>query len=124
MGQPIGGGSDTAVLGGNLISGSFSGMGQSSTAIIYGTMNVSIWGTFSGSVQLERSFDGGTTWLPCSASISGTVLAFTAAYSGYPWAEIEHQVAYRLNCTSLASGTISYRVSLTSDAQFVGGLSR
>lgn len=124
MGQPIGGGTDTASAGGNLISGSFSATGQSQPATIYGTMNVSIWGSFTGSVQLERSFDGGTTWLPCSAAMSGTVLAFTAAYSGYPWSEVEHQVAYRLNCTSLSSGTINYRVSISSDAQFIGGLSR
>lgn len=120
--SPTGG--DTAAQGGALISGSFVATGVSANAPLYGSFNVSIWGTFSGTVQLLRSFDGGTTWLPCSADIVGDTVQFTAPYSGFPWAELEHAVLYQLDCTAYVSGTINYRVSQTSDFVFVGGLSR
>ena len=72
-------------------------------------LNVSIWGTFSASVRLERSFDGGTTWLPLTA----------AGYSMYAWTapasetleEVEANVLYRFDCTAYTSGTINYRLS-------------
>lgn len=124
MGQPSGGGTDTAAAGGALVSGAFSGAGDSAAAVFYGSFNVSIWGTFSATAQLQRSFDGGTTWLPLSIDLAGDTLQFTAPYSGFPWAELEHQVLYMLVCTAYTSGTLNYRLSQTSDFNFVGGLSR
>lgn len=70
--------------------------------------NVSLWGTFVATVQLERSFDGGTTWLPLTAL--GSSLAFTAPCSEV-FEETEEGVAYRLNCTAFTSGTVNYRLS-------------
>jgi hypothetical protein len=123
MGQPIGGGADSAVTGGALLAGAFGATGQSASAIFYGSFNVSLWGTFVGGAQLERSFDGGTTWLPVSANTGGTVLGWTVPFSG-TWTEVEHTVAYRLNCTAYTSGGLNYRVSQSSDFIWTGGLSR
>jgi hypothetical protein len=124
MAQPNGGGADSAFLSGQLISGSFAAAGQSAVAVFYGSFNISLWGTFVGTVRLERSFDGGTTWLPLSVDLAGTNLQWTQPYSGYPWAEVEHTVPYRLNCTAYTSGTVNYRMSQTSDVVWVGGTSR
>lgn len=32
-----------------------------------GNFNFSIWGTFVATVTVQRSFDGGTTWLDCDS---------------------------------------------------------
>jgi hypothetical protein len=73
-----------------------------------GPFNMSLWGTFVGTVQVERSFDGGTTWLPLTAL--GTAIPFTAPCSEV-FEELEFGVQYRLNCTAYTSGTINYRLS-------------
>lgn len=71
--------------------------------------NVSLWGTFVGSVQLERSFDNGTTWLPLTAA--GTPLYVWTAPASEVCEEPEAGVLYRLNCTAYTSGTVNYRLS-------------
>lgn len=93
-----------------IIGGNFAAVGQSPTFRIPQHrvgFNISVWGTFVGTVVIERSFDGGTTWLPkwpdAVYSISSTM---TFADS-----EPEDGVAYRLNCTAYSSGPINYRVS-------------
>jgi hypothetical protein len=123
MGQPIGGGNDTAAQGGTLLAGSFTATGQSSAVVFYGSFNLSLWGTFVGTVRLERTFDGGTTWLPVSSDPAGDNLQWTAPFSG-TWTEVEHTVGYRFNCTAYTSGTINYRGSQASDFTQIGGLSR
>jgi hypothetical protein len=69
---------------------------------------------FSGTVQLERSFNGGATWIVASIAQSGTLAQWTA---GTPvstaFSESEKQVLYRLNCIAYTSGTINYRLSQT-----------
>ncbi len=112
-------GTDTA---NPLSSGSFAATGQSAPVVLYGDFNVSLWGAFVGTVALERSFDGGTTWLPVS-SAAGTAASWTAPVST-TWTEPEHNVAYRLNCTAYTSGTINYRLSQASDFVFTGGIGR
>jgi len=94
---------------------SFTATGQSSSFLPDGVddlisrpFNLSIWGTFVGTVQLERSFDNGVTWLPLTAL--GSSLAFTAPCSE-TFTECEASVIYRLNCTAYTSGTINYRLS-------------
>lgn len=73
--------------------------------------------TYSGTIQLERSFDGGATWLVANVGGSGTLAQYT---TGTPVAlvfgEPEAGVLYRLNCTTYSSGTINYRISTTSGA--------
>jgi hypothetical protein len=69
---------------------------------------------FVGTVQLERSFDGGLTWVLCNVGGQGALAVWNA---GTPVSavvgEAEAGVAYRLNCVAYASGTINYRVSTT-----------
>lgn len=68
----------------------------------------------SATVQLERTFDGGSTWV-----ISGVGGAGQQAIYVNPQAisvvgnEPERGVAYRLNCTLYTSGTLNYRLSST-----------
>jgi hypothetical protein len=70
--------------------------------------NFSLWGTFVGTVIVDRSFDGGTTWLPLTAL--GTSISFTAPCSEV-FEEPEDGVIYRVRCSAYTSGTINYRLS-------------
>lgn len=92
------------------VAGTFGATGQSAAfSPICGRMfNVSVWGTFVGSVQLERSFNG-STWLPITAA--GVQLYAWSAPASEPAEEPEYGVLYRLNCTAYTSGTVNYRVS-------------
>lgn len=94
-----------------IIGGSFSATGVSA-AFVPGVrnpagFNISIWGTFSGTVVVERSFDDGTTWLP---KWPDAVYSISSPVS-FGDEETEEGVKYRLNCTSYSSGPINYRVS-------------
>lgn len=84
-----------------MISGSFSSTGQSDKDLFgIGPFNVSISGG-SGTVRVERSFDGGSTWK--------VVKSITGDYEGIGF-EAEHGTHYRVNCTVFTSGPIEYRV--------------
>jgi hypothetical protein len=75
--------------------------------------------TWSGTVQLERSFDGGNTWIVCNIGATGTLAQWTGATVGpisITFGEPEKNVLYRLNCTAFTSGTINYRISQTGGA--------
>ena len=93
------------------VTGAFAATGQSSPfKPIYGrSFNISVWGTFSGTVQLERTFDNGTNWLPVTAGGVGAYV-WTAPASEST-VEDEVGVAYRFNCTAYTSGTVNYRMS-------------
>jgi hypothetical protein len=97
-----------------LISGTFGGTGQSRGGPMNGNgtgaFNAALWGTFSATVKLERSFDGGTTWIVCGKDSSGTESAYTGAVS-LTVTEPEQNVLYRWNCTAYTSGTVNYRLS-------------
>jgi hypothetical protein len=71
---------------------------------------------WSGTVQLERSFDGGNTWIVCNAGSAGALAQWTAGPISTAFGEPEKQVLYRLNCTAYSSGTINYRISETGGA--------
>lgn len=79
--------------------------------------------TFSGTVQLERSFDGGATWTVCNIGASGTLAQWTGTTVGpinITFGEPEKNVLYRLNCTVFTSvaggGSLNYRISQTGGA--------
>ncbi len=73
--------------------------------------------TFVANVQLERSFDGARTWLPCNLGTGGTLAAWSAGTPvSISFGEPEKLVVYRLNCLAYTSGTINYRVSQTGGA--------
>ena len=66
----------------------------------------SLWGTFVGSVQLERSFDSGTNWLPITA---GGIQLFKWSAPASETDQMDKTgVLHRLNCTAYTSGTINY----------------
>lgn len=94
------------------IASAFTGTGQSGSfrPAAGRPFNVSVWGTFVGTVELERSFDAGSTWLDCSRDSAGTTASFTAPFSVVV-EEPEVGVIYRLNCSAYTSGTINYRIS-------------
>lgn len=93
------------------VTGSFSATGPSVafSPIASRAFNVSLWGTFSATIQLERSFDGGTTWLPITAA--GTQLYLWTAPASEVAEEYEYGVQYRVRCTFYTSGTVNYRIS-------------
>lgn len=93
------------------VAGSFGSTGYSQPfAPLAGkAFNISIWGTFVGTVKLVRSFDGGLTWLPLTAS--GTALEVFTAPVSEQWQEDGSGVLYALLCSAYTSGAINYRIS-------------
>jgi hypothetical protein len=77
---------------------------------VNGGFNVSISGTFVATVQIERSFDNGSTWLPVTADAGGTPMMFSGPVS-FPMYEPEPGVVYRVNVTSYTSGSLTARLS-------------
>lgn len=73
--------------------------------------------TFSGTVQVERSFDGGHTYVVCNSGGGGALAQFTAGTPvSLSFGEPERGVLYRVNCISYSSGTINYRISTSGAA--------
>lgn len=89
-----------------LITGTFNATGQSKATVATGAFNLSLTGSFDGTVKLERSFDG-EAWEVCSRDASGAEAAWTAPASLV--IEAPECAWYRLNCTALASGSVAYR---------------
>lgn len=109
MGKPNSGAADAATL---VVAGTL-GSATAGSAIIAptgGALNIAVWGTFSATLQLECSFDGGTTYLPVSRDVVGTVTTFTAPATQQV-RQPEAGVLYRFNATAYSSGTASYRLS-------------
>lgn len=78
--------------------------------------------TSNATVQLERSFDGGLTWVVCNVGGSGQMaqyLGATLTPISLTFAEPEQGVVYRWNCIAWTSGTINYRISTTGAAATV-----
>ena len=76
--------------------------------------------TYTGSAQLERSFDGGATYIVGNAGGGGTLAMFGAGTPiSLTFTEAERNVLYRLNCTALTAAagvTLNYRLSQTGPA--------
>lgn len=90
------------------ISGSLTGSGQASAAIMLPVrFSLSIGGTFNATVLLERSPDGGVTYYPCSTDATGTPAAYTTPISVDVNSGLHPQL-YRLRCTAYSTGTINY----------------
>ncbi len=77
---------------------------------------------FNANILLERSFDGGSTFLPCNIGGSGAPAQWTGATLGpvsLSFGEPEGLVLYRLNAlayTGITSTTLNYRISETGQA--------
>lgn len=96
------------------VTGTFTATGSSgsftpASQIRRGRFNVSIWGTFTGTVKLERSFDDGETWLVCTKpDLSDANFALPVTFAVE---EPEPDIYYRLTCSAFTSGTVNYRMS-------------
>ena len=102
-----------AELAPSVLSGVFTGTGNDGTSIsINGPFNFFVQGG-SGTVVLQASYDGGTTWIGVPATDSGTTVSVnTATAAGmFRVTEVEPGVLYRANCTAYTSGSINYRIS-------------
>lgn len=82
------------------LSGTFTATGQSNSVPLLRHFNVSL-GTFTGTINLERSFDNGTNW-----EVTDTFSTQTSAVAFEP----EKGVLYRFNCITLTAGTPTYRL--------------
>lgn len=72
---------------------------------------------WSATVQLERSFDGGKTWIVCNIGATGQPAQWTGAGPiSLTFGEPERGVLYRLNCIAFSSGPINWRISATGQA--------
>lgn len=110
MGVATVGGLDQAL---QAASGLLSAAAAGSGVAMRGTFNVTLWGTFVGTIVLERSFDAGSTWQQVTFS-DGTALSYNAPVS-VVWSEAEYGVQYRVRCSVYTSGTINWRLSLGSE---------
>lgn len=102
------------------VTGSFTATGQSATFAPRvaprdtnsGAFNIALSGTGVASIQLEKSFDNGTTW--CAVYAGGTQLyqwSYNSSNLTESAEETESGVLYCLNCTAYTSGTVNYRIS-------------
>jgi hypothetical protein len=76
--------------------------------------------TFDADFQIERSFDGGATWILCNVGGTGMLAQYTSNTPvSISFGDPEQCVLYRLNVTALtpvANTTIHYRISTTGQA--------
>lgn len=99
--------------------------GFTNANVVSGTDNAAIFdgGAYSATVQLERSFDGGSTWLICGVGGGGQQAVYTAGtIVSIVASEPERGMLYRLNCPAYTSGTINYRLSTSGLAAMAWGI--
>ena len=109
MGKPSTGAADSATL---VVTGTLASVaaGSAFLAPSSGVFNLALWGTFSATLRFEKSYDGGTTWIPVSRDLTGTDATFVAPGS-LQIRDTEAGNLYRVNCTAYTSGTVNYRLS-------------
>lgn len=91
--------------------GGFTAAAQTSAVLtLRGPFNLTLWNTFVATVVLEKSIDGGATWVAVSRDGTGTGLSWTAPIA-LTVEEIDLGVQYRLRCSAFTSGTASYKIS-------------
>lgn len=101
--------SDTNTSGSFLVQGPFN-------VVLYGPSGPN--GSWNASVQVERSFDGGTTWVVAGVGGGGQQAVYSTPNQDVSIVanEPERGVIYRLHCTAYTSGSVNYRFSTTSSA--------
>lgn len=79
-------------------------------------------------VEVQRTFDGGVTWVTAGIGGGGQPASYAFGASGitnnvsFVAAEPELGVGYRLLCTSLTSGRLDYRLSISGLAAMAWGI--
>lgn len=90
------------------------GVNNQVAAFYPGLINVSVSGSFTATIVIEKSYDGGATWLPVQTDLAGTALSFTGSGTFNREIQIEEGesgVCYRGRCTAFTSGTANVRIS-------------
>jgi len=92
----------------SFITGEFTGTGQSDE-VRAGEfeINMHLSGTFSATIELQRKFGSGGTFVTLS---DGEFVAAADKVIGEP----DGDAFYRLNCTAYTSGTAAYRLGVAS----------
>lgn len=114
MGIPTTGISQTPPAGDEANFVAIDALGSQIASTVYacpwGWFNFTVYGTFSGTVVLEKSFDGGVTWVGTQIPFTTTAVSTTTVKS-FQVFEPERGVLYRSNCTAYSSGTANTRIS-------------
>jgi hypothetical protein len=105
------------LIGSQLVSHTFGALGQSTSIKCGGTWRIVTHGTWTGTIQIEMSLDGGTSWIPIRSLASNN----TQNYNTYG-AEDYSQFLIRVKCTTWISGAIL--VDLSSDPFLWRGVAR
>jgi len=84
----------------SFIDGTFTAPGASATLVVMGDFDINIAGTWAGSINLERSYDGGVTFF-----VTDTFTVPISAVAEAPSFGVRH----RLNATALSSGTATFK---------------
>jgi hypothetical protein len=91
------------------VAGSFTSSTTSPFWGFYGWFGLAVWGSFSATIALTKSYDGGTTFIPATYPQTNVLVSITAPI-GVILFEPERGVLYQLSCTYV-SGTVGYRMS-------------
>jgi hypothetical protein len=97
-----------------LVKGSFTGTGSSAALNVIGAVNINIQkGGGSATIDIEKSFDGGSNYNIVSKDADGADASYTTTsdFNGSIEDVGEGAILYRLTCSTYGSGTISYRLS-------------
>lgn len=96
----------------NFVEKAFSGTGESAGIAVRGRANaVADFGASgAGTVKLQRSLDGGDSWLTLSRDAAGNEAAYTDDFNG-TFEEDEAGVLYRWACTAHSADVINCRIS-------------
>jgi hypothetical protein len=105
-----------------VVTGSLASATNGNAGFFLGNFNVAVWGTFTGTLTLQNSYDGGANWIPVINKHTGQNITFTAP-GALQEDEVEAGVQYRLAMTAYTSGTASYRISEGAQAGRVERLS-
>lgn len=95
------------------LTGNFTATGESEWVALRGDFNMNLMGG-EGTVQLERSFNGGAGSFTVSKNTDGDPASYVLTANqeiSLSGNEPESGVLYRLACTAYTSGTINYRIS-------------
>lgn len=94
-----------------LLQNQFTGVGVSDTIVLsYGWFSLNIYGSFNATIQVERSPDNGTTFLPVAIDPTGTYAIYTVPVSLNGFSP-DTGIQFRLNCTAFTTGPVNFRLT-------------
>lgn len=100
----------TGTLSGTGRSNAFEIPGQRGPASSEVLLNIVVSGTFSATVEIQRSLDNSVSWHTLSKDADGAPASYTAPFA-VRIGECETPALYAVNCSAFTSGTINFRIS-------------